>query len=336
MRAFLKRLLVFCIPLLLLLALYIILDPFKVIWHYDSYYKDGMPQYVTLNKDYVSTSTFDNYYKTYKYDSFIWGNSRSIFFQVEEWQKHIGVLTSPFHFDASGESLYALHKKVLYVDKKVPIKNALLVVDHQLLAQSKGRTNHICITSPQLVGYRNWLLFHFVFIKSFLDPKFFCSYLTLLITGEKKSFMGNLMDDRVINYIEKYNEERFDFYENEIQNGEYYTEKRMKAFFPRCYSDSIDDVAIFEPHICMLKDIKKVFEKNKTNYKIIISPLYDQIKLNPSDIRCLKDIFGENNVFDFSGKNTITDDFHNYYEASHYRSTVASLIMEQIYGKKEE
>ncbi len=84
--------------------------------------------------------------------------------------------------------------------------------------------------------------------------------------------------------------------------------------------------------ITYLNEIKKIFEKHHTSYKIIISPLYDQMKLKRATYMTLCDIFGKQNVYDFSGVNKWNRDYHNYSETSHYRPKVAAEILEIIYS----
>ena len=55
MKRYLRNILLFFSPLLLVLALYFVLDPFKVLRDYDAYYTSGTPDYVVLNRGYVST-----------------------------------------------------------------------------------------------------------------------------------------------------------------------------------------------------------------------------------------------------------------------------------------
>ncbi len=81
MRLFLKLLLA-SFPVLAILAVYFVKDPFKVLYHYDSYFPQDGISYVVLNKDYVSTETFVNNYPTHHYDSYIFGNSRSMYYYV--------------------------------------------------------------------------------------------------------------------------------------------------------------------------------------------------------------------------------------------------------------
>ncbi|MCX6296671.1 MAG: hypothetical protein NTX97_11510, partial [Bacteroidetes bacterium] len=77
-----------------------------------------------------------------------------------------------------------------------------------------------------------------------------------------------------------------------------------------------------------------ILKSHNTQYKIVISPLYNQEKLDPGDLNYLVNLFGGENVFDFSGINFITNDFHNYYETSHYRPFVCDYILNIIYSKK--
>jgi hypothetical protein len=83
----------------------------------------------------------------------------------------------------------------------------------------------------------------------------------------------------------------------------------------------------------LLEKIKEVLAEDHTNYKIVISPLYDQLKLNTNDLNYLYLEFGRQNVYDFSGINDITRDKYTYYENSHYRPFIASRIMDSIYSK---
>ena len=122
----LRFVLIGTIPLLILLVVYIKSDPFKVLYDYDEYYDTNDNGRVGLNKDYVSSSTFLNNSKRNKhYDSFIFGSSRSIFYQISHWKTHLPINSNCFHFDASNETLYAMNKKVEFLDGKgVKIKNA--------------------------------------------------------------------------------------------------------------------------------------------------------------------------------------------------------------------
>ena len=44
--------------------------------------------------------------------------------------------------------------------------------------------------------------------------------------------------------------------------------------------------------------------------------------------------FGKENVYDFSGINEFTEDYHNYYEAGHYRPLLGNKLLERIYKRQ--
>lgn len=328
----------FLIPFGAILLVYIALDPFMVIRRYDTFYDTKAKGWVGLNIGYVSTTNFDWNYKKAHYDSFIFGNSRSIFYQISDWKKHLKTESKCYHFDASGESLYALDKKISYIaDKYVKIKNALLVLDYETLTKDKPGTGHLFVIAPQLENNKNFFSFQLEFFKSFLSPDFLIAYLDFKLSGKVKPYMKTkfLIDDRPKEYNINTNEIRFEIFETLISEGKYYTEDRKKIFFQRDTVQTFSPAAIAENQKKILKDIYDIFNKDKTNYKIIISPLYDQIKLNDKDLEYLIQLFGRKNVFDFSGINKFTSDYNNYYETSHYRPHVACEIMKLVYENED-
>lgn len=317
---------------LLLMIIYLITDPFKVLYNYDRFIEDNAKAYVVLNRDYVSTTTFDNNYKTYHYNAFILGNSRSIFYEVSDWYEHIGANNSAYHFDAASETLYGLHKKAQYLDSKnVNIENVLLILDEDLLKMEKSRKGPISIISPQLVDNKNIINFHFTYIKAFYSPKFFIPILYYKLTNDVLPIYKHTLDYRERTYNPITNEVQFGSFEKLIAEGKFYTNEKRQGFYSREKKQYYSEKVINVKQKKMLQDIFFIFKKHNTNYKVIISPLYDQIKLNKSDLDFLKAIFGKQNVFDFSGINNFTADYKNYYEWSHYRPHIAKRIMELVY-----
>jgi len=320
------------IAFLMLIGSYFILDPFKVIYQYDRFVENNAKSYIVLNQDYVSTKTFETKYKSKKYNSFIFGNSRSIFYQISDWKLYIGQNSNCFHFDASDESLYALHKKIIYINgKKVNIDNVLLILDNNILNQEKPRNGPLFEISPQLVNNDNFTSFHLTYFKAFCTPSFLFPATYFIITNKVPPFMKSALDARPRSYDPITNELQFDEYERMINEGKYYTKERAIVFYERDTIQEYTPPSIKSPQVLMLKDIYDIFKKNNTNYKIIISPLYDQVKLNPNDLKFLEDLFGKKNVFDFSGINKFTSDYKNYYETSHYRPHVARELLKIVY-----
>lgn len=342
MKKFLLRLFHFSlyglIPLLLVAIIYIYYDPFKVLYHYDSFYDDSSSKArVTLNQDYVSTITFINNNPKIKYNSFIFGNSRSIFYQISDWKKHLKDNAVCYHFDASGETIWAIDKKVKYIDELgCDIQNILLILDYATLIQDKPKSDHLGIISPALVNNSNFFKFHRTFFSAFLSPKFFYAFMDYKISNKIKPYMVNeyLLDDRKRSYDKKTNELRFDYFEDLIKENKYYTPERLSKFYKRdTTTQKYYPKCIYDNQKLILEDIASITQKHKTNVKVIINPLYDQLKLNQDDLAYLNTLFGEDNVFDFSGINQFTNDYKNYYESSHYRPHIARKIMEMVYSE---
>jgi len=341
MRAFLKKVVIFIsiglIPFIIAGILYLKYDPFKVLYNYKCYIETNKKATVTLDKDYVSTSTFINNNSTQKYNSFIFGNSRSIFFEINDWKPYLKNDARCFHYDATGESLWAINKKINFINKSGnKIKNILLIFDHATLVQDHGANTHLGIISPQLVNYSNILKFHKTFFFTFLEPEFFFTYMDYQLSGKVKQYMKEsyILDHRKRDYDPITNEMRFSYFENLIENNEYYTPNRLSVFYKRdTLNQFFSKKCIGEKQEIMLNNIASIAKKHNTNLKIIISPLYDQKKLNPKDLNYLIKLFGKENIFDFAGINSFTNDYRNYYESSHYRPHVTREILRKVYSK---
>lgn len=332
---FLKKLGFYASPFIVLLIVYLLADPFKVIRDYRSFYKSGYPAYIGLNRDYVSTTTFDNYYSKNNYNSFILGDSRSVFYEINDWKQYLDNSDNCFHFDASGENLYGIYKKVKYLDSKVPsINNVLLILNYGTLSGIKPGKGHLFIISPQLENGKNLFEFHLEFLRAFLNPRFLFAFVDFNLFGQIRNYMksGHLFADGPFFYELSSNEIRYEHYEAMINKDEStYYGPRKHIFYKRTGKIKYSPICIHDKQKMYLEEIKNIFSKHKTNYKIIISPLYDQIGLNQDDIKYLCEIFGTKNVFDFSGINEITSNYKNYYEDSHYRPHIARKIMKEIY-----
>src|SRR5450432_2365162 len=153
-RLFIGKLLLFSIPFLIFIGVYFYLDPFKVVKHYNSYYHSGRPNYISLNKDFISTENWINHHAQYDYDSYIFGNSRSMFYEIATWKNYIGEDSEKcYHFDASGESIYGISKKFSFLSaQKAKIKNVLIVMDQGVLNKADNSAGHLFLKDPRLSG----------------------------------------------------------------------------------------------------------------------------------------------------------------------------------------
>ena len=339
LRGFLRSLTIFASPFVVLLMLYLLLDPFKVVWSYDSYYPTNVAGGVSLNPGYVATQNFRQRVDSEHYDSFILGNSRSIYYPISAWQEMIGSESRCYHFDAASESLLGIWQKLRFIEQSgCSIRHLLWVTDASLLAKTDCDHWHLCESAPALTNYRNALYFNWYSFKAFISPKFLAAYLDYLSFHQLRPFMlkESLLTEDMFCYDAIGNECDFQPLEQMIAEGKYYPAERMKVFEGRQFPDSISPSVIGTEQQVLLDSIATLLARQETDVQIVISPLFDQIRLNPQDVSALTKRFGERCVHDFSGPNEWNRDFKNYYEASHYRRPVAIDILRKIQESRQE
>lgn len=338
MTIFIKQLAKFTSVLFIFLSVFALsywyFDPFKVLRTYDTFYHSSQPNHVTLNNDYVAIETFLMNHPTYNYNSFIIGNSRSRFYEIKTWRKYIQS-DKCFHFDASSESLFGISKKMEFLhERNVNINNVLILLDYSTLVQTHNSKGYLFIKHPLLSG-QNKYDFQLDFFKIYSSFTFLSAFMDFKISENMKEYMKiSGLETTPMAYDLKHNEMTLTIFENMIKNDAttYYNTKRMTRFQPRDTVQHLSPEVIKTEQIALLDKIKSIFNHHNTRYKIVISPLFDQIKLHPKDLECLKTIFEETQVYDFSGINSMTSDYHNYYENSHYRPLVADSVMAIIYA----
>ena len=307
------------------------LDPFKILRPYSTYSNSK----VILNRDFISTETFLKKKDVYRYNSFIFGSSRTLAFKPTSWVKYLGDDSRPFLFDASGESLFGIYKKIKLLDSlNVDIKNVLIILCRDVsFPKSDNQKGHLFIKHPVLSGEKK-LDFHKHFLSAYFTPSFLVSYYVNYLSGNYYSFMKGYIENRNIIFDNSTNALSIADQEVNIEKNEarYYREN-ASIFYPRSAIEITDSIPrIQEIHVNLFREMKEIFSKHKTVYRIVISPLYEQIKFNFNDSKRLNDIF-ESNVYDFSGKNFLTEKIENYYETSHYRPFVGDSILKYLYER---
>ena len=116
-----------------------------------------------------------------------------------------------------------------------------------------------------------------------------------------------------------------------------------QTFFAKNAHRKNEGVAVSEPLVSksfedQLRHIKTILDGNKSDYYVILSPAYCYTNpaVNPEDLEKLKVVFGEGRVYDFTGKNEMTDDYNNFTDPNHFGQRVGWMILETLYGAKEK
>jgi hypothetical protein len=323
------------LPLLLILCVYFITDPFKVLrtYHFDDYYDW---QHWELNREMVGTSSFkERLAKNDIPDAYVFGNSRSLVFRTDVWESFLQDNTKPFHFDAASESLFGVYHKVKYLDSKnIKIKDALLVCDISLLTKTVNDRDVTHVKQPDISG-ESYYAYQTTFIKGYFTNFFFLKQIDYLLFKKERNYMKDIfaIEKGYIHNVPYTNDYYYQKYDNMLRSDStgYYVFKK-DVFYERPVVQEASDTVLKGKQIEMLKEIKAIFDKDGTRFKIVISPLYDQKKINEADVKTLTSVFGANVVYDYSGVNDITRTKSNYYESSHFKPYIASKILTDIYA----
>lgn len=318
-------------PLLIVGACYLLFDPFEVVYHPSRHYLD--PQ-VVYNWDVNQTEILEQAYSSYRFDSYILGSSRSKAFMVEDWRPCID---SPrvFHYAVMAETLFGIERKIAFIDRnRMPLRNVLLILDRDILGQTGNSTGHLFIKHPDVSGGSR-LDFHLTFFQAFMGPTFFFPYLAhrlglplsvttkALVTGGKGCRYDPILGDMTFVTVEE---------QIRKDPGAFYR-GQQRLFYPRSGLPSTAPPVVGVLQRKMLASMAKIFAAHRTDVRVVIAPLYDQVTFNPADRRTLEDFFGKERVFDFSGINTLTSGPQNYLEPSHFRPHVARAIISTLYEK---
>lgn len=324
-----KLFLVFLIPILVVLS-YFLLDPFKVLRHYDDYAYSP----VVLNRDFVSTEYYLNNREKYGYNAFILGHSKTLGFRVQDWQKYISADNSPYHFDASAETLFGILRKIELIDKNGDsLKSALILLDEGIMYMTTEEGDGHIFNKHPAISDRSALTFHLAFFKVYFQKIFFIKYIDYLITGKYKSYMKGFLEPRKVLYTQKTNDlilEDIEFMA--ANNPDSFYNAQASVFYPRdtTREDTCLDMVQKNQIISIVK-IREIFKKHNTDAVIVIPPNYNLTRIHPNLLHLFQIAFGKENVYDYSGRNELSYNIRNFYETAHFRPLVGDSIMKTIY-----
>ncbi|MFN8278600.1 MAG: hypothetical protein U0T84_14060 [Chitinophagales bacterium] len=326
------------LPALLLTLLYLISDPYKVLrhYHFDNYY-NWQPN--EINRDYISFENLSE--RIHKGDvptDFIMGNSRSLAFHTDAWQKICPDVERPFHYDAASETLLGVYQKVNYLHQhRIPIRHVLLVADYTLLSKDKNQDDAVHIKHPAISG-SSLYTFHGTFLKTFFSSFFCFKWIHYQLNGHRiLSYMRDVfaIEPGYITTEAYTNNYYYTVYEKKLKEDSlhYYQEYKKAEFTERPQQQQVLSPALGAAHHYLLSEINRMVKADNGRFDLVISPLYDQKIMAPDDKAMLQQVFGENRVHDFSGINAITANKGNYYESSHYKPYVADSLMQVVYQR---
>lgn len=325
MKSFFIKITILLFPLIIIVGYFIIIDPMKIIYDYKSPVEKGVLindrlfQYNYLSKN------------INKYHSFIFGSSRSKAFKTYNLKRIAGI-DSVFHMGVNDETLWGLYKKLSFIrDQKIRLKHVIIILDHRILSLTNDHAAHIFKEHYKVSGesigeyYKSFLI-------SFLKPDFLKSYIKWCLYKKYDSSMKNYIFKEDFFY-KKEGDIDYIGYEDEIKKDSIgYYKKNEHLFYPR--KPEFLNSIITNKGNKLLKEIALLLNQNNVDYKVIVTPNYDLKILNSADIQIIKNLFGEKNIYNFSGVNEYTSIIGNYYEEKHFKPYVANKITSAIFNNK--
>lgn len=252
-----------------------------------------------------------------------------------QWKQYLPDGAQPFLFQAWGESLTGIELKLKYLNEQhVPIDNALILfdipgsfaVENQLPTEALSM-KHFLFTNQSKFGYNVIQFWNFI-----QKPSFW-----------KKSIMNKLHDvhvpcesDTITNDWESTNKDNYTALppQDSLKNC---SEMTRKSFFAKI-EHSKGDVIVSKPVITaqyenQLRHIRAILDDNHTDYYVILTPEFYLTSsiVNRQDLELLKDIFGVDRVYNYMGKNEMTEDYNNFSDPGHFGLRVGYMIIEDIY-----
>lgn len=318
---------VFMLPFWVVVAFYICDDPYMVLRPYRVY---DSP--VVLNENFVGWGIYQNHRRSaHPFNAFIMGNSCTMAYRCATWEHYLPKGAHAMRLFGNAETLAGLSMKLHALERDhAPLRHVLIVLDPNSLGCDKQKPGWEYMLPAEVTG-RSWLLTQFEMVQYFLMPKFLLPYLKYKITGHitpSMKYMNPYGRIRNSDNNDSYNpRERAITREGEA----YWRQLSPDEMPPRKPGRHLCPAYIAAPQEGMLRDIAALLKRNHTDFRIIMSPDYSQDRLNGYDREKLYAIFGRCNVFDFTGVNCYTSDYHNFYEKAHYRPVLGNQLLKLVY-----
>lgn len=314
------------IPILIALSIYLWTDPFRCLHTFDINNTDA------TNREYLSTELYLHNKDSIHYDSFIFASSRGGGLNTYQWKQYLGEDAQPFLFQAWSETLTGEFLKLKFLDENgVQIKNAILMFDipgtfkSEQLSHKALDMKHYIFTSGNRFMYNA-----FQFVNFLQKPS------SWIKSIQKRDIKAPYCADKITNDWDIKN--RYDYRLLPLQDSlKSCTTTTRNSLYARIKGKTIEDVTVSSPLIdkkmmTLLMNIKSILDRHQTNYAIVISPAicYTNPSINPDDLMTLKQIFGDNRIYNYSGINNLTIDVNNFSDPGHFGRRVGFLIIKDV------
>ncbi len=325
---FFLKLFFLAIPLLPATAVFFYYDPYMILHSYKRFDQSK----VRLFEAHVGWQNYLQNRDSIPYDSFILGNSCTMAFKTQSWERYLDQESCAVRFFDNAETIGGVFQKIQALDSVgAYLKNILVIIDRNSLTDTSPLKSTYHLFSPETAGLSK-PIFYLRFFQEFLYTGHFLSYIEYRITGKYRSGMKKviyagapLREPYTNNFINP--RER----EIELKGNRYWSEHQEEFAVDRTGAGEEDPPVLSGRQLNLLHRMKQICDNHRTVVKIIIGPNYYQKRIHHHDVELMKQLFGQEAVWDFTGINEYTNNDYNYYEPGHYRPIAGEQILQQIY-----
>lgn len=333
MKRFVLLSLLALLPALLVVALYLVRDPFHVVKPYKGkIYNQGDSISLTINWGHVSIESFEYFYPQGQFDAFIFGSSISGYYRISDWKKHLPNNARPFHLNASRETLYGILNKLRYLRSRgVHIHNALIIMEDEMLMRKPLDSDVLFVQHPATAREVSWWNFHQLYFNAYRRPELI-AYMLCPGPMTKRVLEDGYATTDITDRVEAINEGTYNMADSLIKNNPeaFYTPEHIAQ-----YTLPLKELPC-QPKITpevenLLKAIAAILDREGCCYEIIIPPHYGYEAMASSDLYKMELIFGQERVHDFSHDPEMGSDLHYYYDDGHLTAEQCARLMDSAY-----
>lgn len=328
----LSTILIYLIPAIAIIFIYVVKD---------IYCDFGIDQKYSLKYWFNGLGDFSTkkliHQKNKIQNTFIFGSSRSSHFYGCYLQKKVIHSTDchPYYYGNWGESIGGIERKLHFLDSSsYSLKRVLIILDGDITFRGDGSVqpyDHYLLTGKSRL--ESCIIHAKDFFSIHGDSKNDRLKIFLGIAPNPEIIFNKPCDDVTNDLYHLCNKYNFSFDSTILTTQKYKriidSLQRNNFLYERPNNVKSYPIQLSTIEKNTLVRIKKILNKHTTKYAIVISPLYDQKKLHPEDLKYLKHLFGEK-LLDLSGKNWITNNEIYYPDKLHFTGVVSKYIMDSI------
>ena len=333
MKRFVLLSLLALLPALLVVAFYLIKDPFHVVKPYQGkVYDECDTLSLTINWGHVTIESFKYFDPQEHFDSFIFGSSLSGYYRIQDWRRHLPADARPFHFNATRETLHGILDKLRYLTAHgTHIRHALLIIEDEMLQRRPLDADVLYVRHPQTTGDVSWWKFHQMFFNTYRHPDII-AYLICPEAMTRRVLDKGYATTDITTRIEPLNEGYYRWADSVIAVNPdvYYTPQHIARYRHnmKCMPCPSKITAEVED---LLRGIADVLDQQGADYHIIIPPHYATEAISSSDLYQMEAIFGAARVHDYSHDAAMGSDLHYYYDDGHLIAQECARLMDSAY-----